>query len=400
MTIELPGYSVTVKSNFQWDMTAHSIWNADPQIGQTLPTSLLAACLQRLQKAGGHINAVDRYLWVDKERGMWSGNQAKARIVEVLQMLRDSPDPFGGNDPFPEVERYLPHEVLHTLLSEFDALLPASQVVQELADAERDVLDKDFLQCGSRKLTAEEHEELTAGIARSRRYQEALHASLKLAEAAVTQRYLRLKPGDWLHLGRGEHVYALDIQGLTVQVFNSMDARQGCRASIARYDLIYSKARPADPLPGFLGPAYYAHSQARRELECIGRLLRENATPQALRDQMIRVLVSLARTWWLIHEPGHLGLVSDHPYLSLVKKLEGRAAPAIAAPLCGMANRVEEISGWKNPRLGVHPDDGWGLEFAVMAAALGKVVAALDKEMRLKWCQAEGKPEPGMPHLT
>lgn len=379
-------------------MTAHSIWNADPQIGQTRPTSLLAACLQRLEKAGGHINAVDRYLWGDKERGMWSGNQAKARIVELLRMLRDAPDPRGGDDPFPEVERYLPREVMHTLLSGFDAVLPASQVVQEMADAERDVLDKEFLQYGAQNLTPQEHEELIAGIARSRRYQEALHAALKVAEAAVTQRFLQLRSGNWLHLGRGEHVYVLDIQGLTVQVFNPMDARHDSRETITRYDLIYSKARPADPLPGFLGPEYYAHSQARRELEYIWRMLREYASPQTRRDQMIRVLVALARTWWLIHEPGHLGLVSDHPYLSLAKELEGRAAPAIAAPLCGMAKRVEEISGWATPCRVVHPEDSWNLEFAVMAAALGKVVAALDEEMGLKRCQAEGKPESGVSH--
>ena len=369
-------------------MAADSIWNADPQIGQLHPTSLLAACLQRLEKAGGHVNAVDRYLWADKERGIWSGNQAKARIIEVFHMLSDGPDPRGGDDPFPEVGRYLSRESMSTLLPEFDALLPSAQVAQELAEAERDVLGKNFLQYGSRKLTQEEHKELTADIARSKRYQDALYVSLKMAETAVTRRFLRLKPGDWLHLGRAEHVYVLDIQGLTVQIFNPRDAGYDCRVAIARYDLIKSMARSADPLPGILGPEYYALSQARRELGSLWRLLRENATPQARRDQMLRILVALARTWWLIHEPGHLGLVADHPYLSLAQDLEGRAAPAIAAPLCGMAKRVEEISGWRGSPRVVHLDDSWNLEFAVMAVPLGKVVAALNEEMRLKRCQA------------
>lgn len=376
-------------------MAADSIWNADPQTGQIHPTSLLAACLQRLEKAGGHINAIDRYLWTDKERGMWSGNQAKARIIEVLRMLRDAPDPRSEDDPFPEVGRYLSRESMSTLLPEFDVLLPSAQVAQELAEAERDVLGKDFLQYGSQRLTQDEHQELTAGIARSKRYRDALHASLKVAETAVTQRFLRLKPGDWLRLGRAEHVYVLDIQGLTVHVFNPRNAGYDCRVAIARYDLIKCMARPADPLPGFLGPEYYAYSQCRRELEQLRRLLREDATSQERRDQMIRILVALARTWWLIHEPGHLELVADHPTLSLAKDLECRAAPAIAAPLCGMARRIEEMSGWTGSRRVVHPDESWDLEFAVMAVGCEKMVAALNEEMRLKRGQAEGKSEPG-----
>ena len=33
----------------------------------------------RLNKARGHINATERWLWRDTDRGLWSAKQAKAR---------------------------------------------------------------------------------------------------------------------------------------------------------------------------------------------------------------------------------------------------------------------------------------------------------------------------------
>ncbi|MCG6941612.1 MAG: hypothetical protein LJE69_10220 [Thiohalocapsa sp.] len=40
--------------------------------------ALRQALLERLVKADGHINAAERKLWHDTDRGLWSARQAKA----------------------------------------------------------------------------------------------------------------------------------------------------------------------------------------------------------------------------------------------------------------------------------------------------------------------------------
>lgn len=71
-----------------------------------LPEELKA----RLDKADGHINAAERKLWYETDRGFWSGDQAKARLAEAWLWLRGEPV-----QPLP-LERYLKKDVLQQRL--------------------------------------------------------------------------------------------------------------------------------------------------------------------------------------------------------------------------------------------------------------------------------------------
>jgi hypothetical protein len=51
--------------------------------------SLRQALLERIEKADGHINAAERKLWHETDRGLWSARQAKARIGEVWMWLTE-----------------------------------------------------------------------------------------------------------------------------------------------------------------------------------------------------------------------------------------------------------------------------------------------------------------------
>jgi len=80
------------------------IWNQPPLTELPQGVALRQALLERLVKAGGHINAGERKLWHDTYRSMWSARQAKARIAEVWRWLGEH------DEAPPDVGRYLDRE--------------------------------------------------------------------------------------------------------------------------------------------------------------------------------------------------------------------------------------------------------------------------------------------------
>lgn len=364
-------------------MTGSNLWNVGRGETESFSAALLQACLDRLLKADGHINAVDRYLWQDKDRGMWSGNQAKARMVETLKLLRDAPAHI------PVLERYLPRQDMHALLQEFHALMPDPVTSREMAEAEQGVSENDFLAYGHEQLTPEDREKLDGGIKRAYRYRMALFAALQAAEAAVASRYLRVKVGDWVSVRGCRAGYVCGMQGLTLQVFDPAQAGRNCRHAITRHWLIREEAMLAtEPVPHFLGPEYYSYSHARREREVLGRLIQEGASPVDQREQLILALDAMARTWWLIHVPGDYRLGCDSHGLGLVLALGDLPRSDVTGLLRGMAERIETLSGWSGKNPFASPNAEWNLEFAVMAATLDRLDAAMQRAMQEKRCHS------------
>ncbi|MBK1631766.1 hypothetical protein CKO31_13670 [Thiohalocapsa halophila] len=80
------------------------IWNQLPLTELPQGVALRQALLERLVKAGGHINAAERKLWHDTDRSPWSARQATARIAEVWLWLGEH------DEAAPDVGRYLDRE--------------------------------------------------------------------------------------------------------------------------------------------------------------------------------------------------------------------------------------------------------------------------------------------------
>lgn len=355
------------------------VWGFDTQPGYAGSARLLAACLERLKKADGHINAVERYLWQDKDRGMWSGNQAKARMVETLKLLREAPEDIAV------LERYLSRQDMHALLEEFDLFMPDGVIVREMEEAEGAVRENDFLAYGQDGLSPLEREELDNGIKRAYQYRGALFCVLQAVETEVARRFPRVKQGDWVSVRGCRAGYVCGIQGLTLQVFDPSHAGFNCRYAISRHWLIREDARRvACPVPRFMGPEYYSHDHARRERDELRHLIEDGAPPKVQREKLILAMDAMARTWWLIHQPGDYRLGCDCNGLSLVRTLEELPQSEVTGLLCGMAKRIETLSGWSGRAAYTGPNADWCLEFAVMAAALDRMDVAIMKAMQAK----------------
>ena len=54
-----------------------------------MPARFPTSPKERLKKTLGHINATERKLWHDTDRGLWSAKQAKARLAEAWLWLED-----------------------------------------------------------------------------------------------------------------------------------------------------------------------------------------------------------------------------------------------------------------------------------------------------------------------
>ncbi|HVV95381.1 MAG TPA: hypothetical protein VHD15_18370 [Hyphomicrobiales bacterium] len=88
---------------------------------------------ERLSKAEGHINATDRKLWMDPDRGLWSARQAVARLSEAWLHLR------GFLPELPAAGRSLSSELTRARIDALIRQAGASQLVsawQEMASVE------------------------------------------------------------------------------------------------------------------------------------------------------------------------------------------------------------------------------------------------------------------------
>lgn len=358
------------------EQSQNSIWSADKHDAPTDQTTILDACLQWCDKAHGHINAIERKLWHDINRGIWSANQAKARSAEILLFLRDSPREI------PVIERYIHKDKLPELLKALEDIFPSYAVLQEVNESEAAILAEPFPILGLGSMNHEERLALNSGIARQYRYIKALWGLLEVTEEAVAERFLALRVGDWLKVHDGNAGVICSIRGLTVQVFIPAWATGDLLQAMRLYWLVRSHLVPipAQRLP-VLGPAHYWLSLSRNLLQSARHLVHNTNELKAARDIFIQVLDATAKTWWLANIPGERQVSWGHCQLRNVHLLHGKAPQAVAGILSGAASRIEYLSGWTpNARI-AKPDENWALQLAIMIEAVTPVLTDLESDI-------------------
>ena len=295
----------------------------------------------RLIKAQGHINATNRKLWRDTDRGLWSAKQAKARLAETWLWLKDGAE-------FPPLDRYLAREVVQARLEAF-AQAPMSDAVKavwkEVAAAEEAIVKTGFPTVGSSRA---DQEALQAGMARERRYLDSLYGLMHCVEDAVAERFVDLHLGEWVQMRAGPTGQVLGWEGLTVGIYVLGDEVKGedwldhtttddAEKNVRRYTLLYAEITRVQPPrhPPITEPSYYWTLSAHDRLSKISHLVR-NADWLVLADverMLSKTLNSVAKAWWTAVAPVNARAIGDVYPTRDVESLDGRAPSSISGPL-------------------------------------------------------------------
>jgi len=172
------------------------VWREWPDEERDKQFALSADLFERFYKAGGHINATERKLWNETERALWSARQAQARVSETFLLLT------GRAEAFPPIERYLHKDVLEERLQALESMQKTADVEtvwMELKEAENVICTVSFPQ----DVYAISKDTLREGLDRKWRYIRALRSLLEAAEMLFVDRFIVLKPGDWIWLYNG-----------------------------------------------------------------------------------------------------------------------------------------------------------------------------------------------------
>lgn len=141
---------------------------------------------ERFSKAEGHINAADRKLWRETERGFWSGRQAIARIAEAWLHLE------GLLAELPALDRYLPADLMQGRIDTLVQHLRPGLVYdawQEITQAEAAIHAHPFSE--GRNLFGPA---IRPHVARKNRYVGGLYSLRDAVAAEIVGRYVRLRP--------------------------------------------------------------------------------------------------------------------------------------------------------------------------------------------------------------
>lgn len=333
---------------------------ADPETGRVPLCSLPDALLARLEKAEGHINAVRRKLWYETERGLWSGDQAKARLAEIWLWLQGKPV-----EPLP-LGHYLKKDALRQCLQSWSqADLPETlqSALDELAMAERAIHEQPFPTDWSSPFSDEQNQALNDGIVREGRYEDAL-CRLKLAvEEVLAPRYLDLHPGDWSSLPDSKRGKVLWLQGLSAYFFvGSIAISDPGRAVQGYYCPRANLERTSPPAsPPITAPGYYWLKHARDALEQT-RCFIEQADLLGLNNigqMLLETLDAAAKAWWITFQPINNGVIwanqSTHHILQLLSKAPSQVAEPLNDCLCHHHEFVQacaralprQLTGWE-----------------------------------------------------
>ena len=355
---------------------------------------------ERLKKALGHINATERKLWHDTDRGLWSARQAKARLAEAWLWLED-----GGE--YPPVERYLARDVVHARLEAFERA-PMSDTVKA-AWAEVDAAEQAILETGFPSLKSPmkglKREALEAGLARKHRYLDALRDLVRRVEDMVAERFVDLCPGDWVQVKvkDGPMGRVLGLEGLTVCLFE-IDPLSGhslfelgfewegadrpnyvvsedWERRVRRYTLLFAEVicvRPPEH-PPITEPSYYWMLLAYERFRETSRLVK--CTDWVLFthvDEMLReTLDAAAMAWWATSAPGHPHVVESGPSAQNVERLKSRAPPVVSEPLNCCLRRLRVLANERNVALpGGH--ENWHAAIEEMLPLVKEGLAALE----------------------
>lgn len=309
----------------------------------------------RLSKVRGHLNASERKLESDPDRGLWSARQAKAQLAEVWIWLNDGTE-------FEFAERHLSREATEERLAAF-AETPMTEAVRlawsEVASAEHAIVTAGFTNLGS-TLTNEERQALTAGLARKAAYFDALRKLAGAVEAVLAQRYIDLAPGDWVSVKGGLVGRVVCLRGLRMHLF-SLTARQGFETSnsttsyfdrpqdaVRLYTLALAKVTRVDPPahPPITEPSYYWMVYANDRLRRVAYLASDVDWSAAVNiESLLRdALNAIAKAWWAAFQPCNPHVSWQSSPAENVERLQDTAPAEVSSALISCLNCIETLT--------------------------------------------------------
>ncbi len=336
-----------------------------------LPEELKA----RLDKADGHINAAGKKLWYEMDRGFWSADQAKARLAEAWLWLCGEPV-----EPLP-LGRYLKKEVMGQRLQVWarpEVSEPIAAALAELATAEQTVRAESFPVNLSTPLSDAQRETLHAGIDRANQHKKALYSLQVAIENVVAERYVNLRPGDWVRLNGRDVGRVLTMRGLTVWVVVPTAAIESLLVThgLRRPGIERIERPQASPIAA---PGYYwllrAHDKCDQTRQFIERadLLGVGNIDKTL----LEALDAAAKAWWITFAPINDCVYWRDPSERHILGLQGEAPLSITDPLNDCLRRYDEFS---MARVRALPKQltSWEPEISSVLHQFEQVLAALE----------------------
>jgi hypothetical protein len=294
------------------------------------------ALKERLTKAEGHINAVERKLWKETERGLWSARQALARMAEAWMIVE-----FDTIE-LPKVQNTLSSDLVENRINTLErgAIAgPLRAALTELAAAEIEVRSEPF--------SYNDREALESGLVRHGRYLDALRDVKRVVEDIIAARYLKTSPGDWVRLPYGETGWLIAREGLLGQFLIpriALSSPVSCRR-LYTYDTDVIERIDRSPSVPMGTPSWYWLAQAECDWPDVLELLSsEKFESVTLYNAVNRVLDMVAKAWLIVFDPTSRW-VSWEQYRAVqhVRLLKGRASDAIAGPLNVAVRRTEDL---------------------------------------------------------
>jgi len=342
--------------------------------------------IERLLKAERHIEAAERRLWKETERGLWSGRQAMARVAEVWLRFQ------GQLDSLLPPERYLPSELLQETLVVLEGAAigtPLAARLQEIAAAEAAILREPFS-----RLPNPPRDELRAGLARKYRYLDALRGLVQEVEDAIADRYVTLRVGDWVKLPGAQIGQLLDRQGLSGWFFVPALALTAIDRAIMGYSLCVLHLEPLS-----LGPdrsvaphAYYWLLAVSWRWQNLERMAEGDwVSLPDFNSRLGAVLDAAAKAWLIGIAPLPRQVMWSQVYSTQnVPLLADRAPAAIAEPLIEALQRGEALSLRAIKSHGQEPQ-GWRDEIAGILRLTRSGLSAIEDTLQGAVDLAEGQ---------
>ena len=376
------------------------VWIASEEEGGSVAFALRHGLLERLDKADGHINAAERRLWNETERGMWSARQVMARVAEVWLVLS------GELTDLPPTERYLKKDIMHARLQAFVAApkpLSLESLWHDVELAQETILSTPFPRLSTR-LSEAERVELKNGLERKYRFIDALRKLVDLMESYFADRFIAVRPGDWLciddrslanhmllqgNLRQAKRMQknglvgrVLALKGLSVRVFFPTMAEHALEEAIRGYHVACTRiVHGGQREKTFIAePGYYWLVRANYSLQRARVLLMKARTAKDFspaREVLFYALDAMTKAWWASFAPGDAPVLWHHRHLQFVHDLEGVAPAKIAKPLCKAMRHIETLSGWcGRQRIGDCHDDVFqklGIVLEVASTVFGRL---------------------------
>lgn len=340
--------------------------------------SLRQALLERIEKADGHINAAERKLWHETDRGLWSARQAQARIGEVWLWLNHY-----RTDALPDVERYLDRETTDERLAGFADAEKSERLAAAWAGidhAEHAIIDDPFPELTRAPGTDAERTALLSGISRKDRYIAALRACLAVVEDAFAERFVAVRQGTWLRLHDGALGRVVSRRGLRIDVFMPerawSDPREAHRAYVLRLARIEVLSEPSIATIGI--PAYYWLCHAHAAHRAVRSLLKDDngQDVKAVAYALGAATDAAAKVWLSQFLPDHAGIYWSGALRQNIEALGDGAPRGFSRSLRRVWKLVETLSGSARLLRG-EKRPSWPLKVAVAAESLPPILGEL-----------------------